>query len=175
MLKLKSITFILLVLMFLVACDQEQIVGILSEFSPSPTPTATTQPTDTPTPQPTSTPTPLPTPCYLAVLVSETIPDGTTIRIGDGFTKTWVVMNAGVCAWSENFRWRLVEGEDFRGPTDLKISTEDVMPGETIAISIEMGAPLIPGHYRSVYKIFTEEGAEITPNGFWIDVVVIEN
>ena len=123
----------------------------------------------------TPTPTALPTPCYLAVLVEETIPDGTIIKIGDGFTKTWVVRNAGVCSWSENFRWILVEGGDFRGDTDVKISRDDVEPGDTITISIEMGAPMIPGRYYSVYKIFTEDGVEITPNGFWIDVTVEEN
>lgn len=131
---------------------------------------APTQPSSAFTP----TPTPLSTPCYLAVLVEETIPDGTVITIGDGFTKVWVVRNAGVCSWSEDFRWQLVSGHDFRGITDVKISNKDVQPGESITISIEMGSPLIPGDYRSVYKIFTPEGAEITPNGFWIDVIVVE-
>jgi hypothetical protein len=140
-------------------------------FTVPPLPTlAPTQPPVAFTP----TPTPLPTPCYRAELVEETIPDGTVIIIGDGFTKTWVIKNTGVCAWSEDFRWKLVEGDDFRGATDLKISNEDVMPGETITISIEMGAPMIPGHYRSIYKLFTDEGAEVTPNGFWIDVEVVE-
>jgi hypothetical protein len=145
-------------------------------------PTATNavslQPTNAPTqPQSAFTPTPtdLPTPCYLAELVEENIPDGTVMNGGDGFTKQWVVMNAGVCAWGEKFRWVLVSGDDFGGPTNVKISNEDVMPGETVSVSIEMGAPIIPGHYHSVYKIFTDEGVEITPNGFWIDFVVADN
>lgn len=148
-----------------------------SEIVPSSTMTAQAQPSIAPT-QPsssfTATPTQLSTPCYRAELVEETIPDGTVIKIGQGFTKTWIVKNTGVCAWSENFRWILVEGEDFRAPTNLEISTEEILPGETIQISLEMGPPFIPGHYRSVYKIFTDEGAEVTPNGFWIDVEVVE-
>ena len=131
---------------------------------------APTQPSSAFTP----TPTLLPTPCYRAELIDETIPDGTVITIGDGFTKTWVVQNTGVCAWNKDFTWKLVEGNDFRGETSLKFSSGDVMPGEVVSISIEMGSPFLPGYYRTIYKIFTDEGAEVTPNGFWIDVEVVE-
>jgi len=144
-----------------------------SDVSESDSPGPTLPPTQ-PVPVFTATPSPLPPPCYRAELVDETIPDGTVIRIGDGFTKTWMVKNTGVCAWNKDFTWKLVDGNDFRGETELKLTNGEILPGEVVSISIEMGSPLIPGRYRTIYKIFTDEGAEVTPNGFWIDVEVIE-
>jgi len=143
---------------------------------PTATQTTASQATLSPTqPQAAFTPTPteLSTPCFLAELVEETIPDGTVFEVGDGFVKTWVVRNSGVCAWGEDFRWQLVSGHDLKGVTDVKIAREDVQPGDTITISIEMSAPITPGPYHSVYKIFTDEGGEVTPNGFWIDIEVV--
>lgn len=135
-------------------------------------------PTTTPSLQPTqtsvavdSTATPLPTPCYRAELVEETIPDGTVIEAGRWFAKTWVIRNTGVCEWTEDFRWVLVEGTDFSAATDLALN-QDVQPGEEIKILMELKAPTIAGHFKGTYQIFTEDGGSVTPSGFWVLIKV---
>lgn len=119
----------------------------------------------------TPTPTDLPTPCYLAELVDETIPDDTLFPPGTGFVKVWHIRNAGVCEWTEDFHWVLAEGESFRGPTDLRFG-KSVYPGEILEVKMELSTPNVPGVYQGIYKIETNEGALVTPSGFWIRVIV---
>jgi hypothetical protein len=121
----------------------------------------------------TPTATDLPTPCYLAELVDETIPDGTKMGPGQGFIKIWNIRNAGVCEWTEDFHWVLTDGEDFRGPVDLRFG-KTVMPGEVLKVALELSTPNVPGSYEGIYKIINEEDALVTPNGFWIRIVVEE-
>lgn len=113
----------------------------------------------------------LPTPCYRAELVEETIPDGTVIPAGQYFSKIWIVKNTGVCEWTKDFRWVLVDGEDFSAATDLSLNSS-VLPGEEIKIMLELKAPLITGFFKGTYQIFTDEGASVTPSGFWVLISV---
>jgi len=121
----------------------------------------------------TPTATDLPTPCYLAELVDETIPDDTVLGPGEGFIKIWNIRNAGVCEWTKDFHWQLTDGEAFRGPVDLRLG-KSVMPGEVLRVALELSTPNVPGTYEGVYKIINEEGNLVTPNGFWIRIVVEE-
>lgn len=140
--------------------------------SPTQQPSATLElpPTQTPF-LVTPTATDLPTPCYRAELVEETIPDGTKFPPGKWFGKVWIVRNTGVCEWTDKFRWVLVEGEDFSGVTDVPLN-EFVQPGEEIRILLELKAPLNAGAYKGTYQILTEDGASVTPLGFWVTIVV---
>ena len=119
----------------------------------------------------TPTPTDPPDPCYRAELVDETIPDGTVFPPGQGFVKVWNVQNTGVCEWTEDFRWVLTDGIDFRGPRDIRFG-RSVMPGEVMKVALELGAPTEPGTFTGTYKIFTDQNTLVTPNGFWISIVV---
>ncbi|NIP48572.1 MAG: hypothetical protein GWO30_00765, partial [Gammaproteobacteria bacterium] len=136
------------------------------------------QPTSTRVEQPTQTKTTIlptetaiPTPCYRAELVEETVPDWSKFSPGKWFAKTWIIKNTGVCEWTEDFRWVLVEGEDFSGVTDVPLN-KNVLPGEDLRVLLELKAPLIAGTYQGTYQIFTEEGASVTPLGFWVLIVV---
>lgn len=147
------------------------------EPSPQPSETPMGQQTQAPTQGAvvfTPTPTELPPPCYRAELVDETIPDGTVFPPGQGFIKIWNVQNTGVCEWNEDFRWVLTDGIDFRGPRDLRFN-RSVMPGEVMKVVLELGAPTEEGEFRGTYKIFTDENTLVTPNGFWISIVVQED
>lgn len=117
------------------------------------------------------TATEVPVPCYRAELVEETIPDGTVIPAGTWFAKVWVIKNTGVCEWTEKFRWVLVDGEDFSADTDLPLN-QSVLPGEEIKILLELKAPLITGNFKGTYQILTEDGASVTPLGFWVTIAV---
>lgn len=113
-------------------------------------------------------------PCYKAELVDETIPDGTKFEPGKWFVKTWWIKNAGVCEWDKSFRWVLVEGKDMNGPTSIRFSAVDIAPGEIVSIQFELKAPLLPGTYVTRYHIQTKDGVSITPNGFWLAIIVEE-
>lgn len=148
----------------------------LADDSEQPTATVPPLPTLTSAPEeaatqsstgPTNTPQ---TPCYRAELISETIPDGTRFPPGQYFTKIWVIRNTGVCAWNEDFRWTLVEGEDFTADTDLTLN-QVVNPGEDLEVMMELKTPLLEGLYTGTYKIFTDEGGEVTPLGFWVTII----
>jgi hypothetical protein len=135
-----------------------------------PLPTQTSPPAEEAT-QSSSGPTNTPqTPCYRGELISETVPDGTKFPPGQYFTKIWVIRNTGVCAWNEDFRWTLVEGEDFTAPTDLTLN-QIVNPGEDLEVKLELKTPLLEGLYQGTYKIFTDEGGEVTPLGFWVTII----
>ena len=141
-------------------------------------PTSEIRPTATPEIALTSTPVPispsateLPTPCYRAELVEETVPDGTKFSPGKAFAKTWIIRNTGVCEWTEEFRWVLVDGEDFSGVTDVTLN-QNIQPGEDLRVLLELKAPLFAGTYKGTYQILTDQGASVTPLGFWLTIVV---
>ena len=147
-------------------------------FPPSEVPTTVIQATATLELVPTSTsapiqptPTVIPTPCYRAELVEETVPDGTKFSPGKAFAKTWIIRNTGVCEWTEEFRWVLVDGEDFSGVTDVPLN-QNIQPGEDLRVLLELKAPLFAGTYKGTFQIFTDEGASVTPLGFWLTIVV---
>ena len=164
----------------------ETIAASLPQTSGSPEPTSQVseippsevQSTSTPEIGPTSTQTPipptataLPTPCYRAELVEETVPDGSKFSPGKPFAKTWIIRNTGVCEWTEEFRWILVDGEDFDGVTDVPLN-QNVQPGEDLRVLLELKAPMFPGTYKGTYQILTDDGASVTPLGFWLTIVV---
>ena len=134
------------------------------------TATAEILPTKTQTPIP-PTATAIPTPCYRAELVEETVPDGSKFSPGKAFAKTWIIRNTGVCEWTEDFRWVLVDGEDFDGVTDVTLN-QNIQPGEDLRVLLELKAPMFSGTYKGTYQILTEEGASVTPLGFWLTIVV---
>jgi hypothetical protein len=144
---------------------EEEGTDVVSTIPPLPslTPSQEVPPTD----QPTNTPQ---TPCYRAELVEETVPDGTKFTPGKYFTKIWVIRNTGVCAWNEDFRWVLFEGEDFNAPTDLKLN-QVVNPNEDLRVQMELKTPELEGVYTGTYKILTDDGGEVTPIGFWVTVI----
>lgn len=158
---------------------QEVPVEIAETIYPTQTATSTHVPVIPPsttqaTADFTATSTALPAPCYRAELIEETIPDGTILAPGEVFYKRWTIRNTGVCAWEKDFRWVLTEGEAMKGPSKIGITNDTVLPGETVRISLELAAPKIPGHYRSIYKIRTGDGGLVTPLGFWLDIIVKE-
>jgi hypothetical protein len=125
-----------------------------------PTPTDTPVPTATPVPV-TNTPVPTitPTPCANndADFVSDvTIPDGTQVKAGATFTKTWRVKNSGQCPWTTTYSLRNVGGEVMGGAT-LNLPN-GVPPGATVDLSVTFVAPAGAGKHISRWQLFTPEG-----------------
>jgi hypothetical protein len=121
------------------------------------------------------------TACNLAVSgmpVDVTIPDGTRLRPGQSFSKTWRLVNAGSCTWGQGYSAVWFSGE-MLSQSRTQFLRSVVSPGQTIDTSIEMMAPKKAGVYQSNWKL-SDPNANlfgIGPNGvapFWVIIEVIE-
>ncbi len=141
-------------------------------LTPSSTPTleATATPTEAP-----ATPTPAvtlvsPTPTKKVIsggttgdnskfLGDVTIPDGTVIKPGEKFTKTWTFQNNGSTTWTTDYMVIYLEGNllGTGGATSFKL-TKSVAPGATGEISAEFTAPATAGRYTSSWKLYSATG-----------------
>ena len=79
-------------------------------------------------------------PCYNLLYIEDvTIPDGTQMKAGEVFTKTWLVQNIGGCAWRAGFTFSHVGGDLMRGAT---ITLKEAIPtGAKREISVELVVP----------------------------------
>jgi len=122
-------------------------------------PTLTVEPTLTPELVTVTVETP-PTvnPCYKLLFDKDiTIPDGTRMKGGETFTKTWSVINNGGCAWAPGFTFTHMGGDLMRGqPLVLK---EPVPAGAKREISIDLVVPSgQSGLIQSSWRMTDENG-----------------
>lgn len=142
-------------------------------FTPTVTPTVTATPTPTLTP----TPTPPPVPCdWLAFVTDVTVPDGTSFKPDQDFTKTWRLKNIGSCTWTKAYALVFVSGDRMTGDkvTQLKAN---VAPGQTIDISIELTAPVEIGKSSGYWALRNAAGLNFgmgseAKDPFWVIVRV---
>jgi hypothetical protein len=138
----------------------------------SSTPEATNPPASTDTPLPGTTPSAtlpaLKTPkntsqasCDNMEYVTDvTYPDGYVAAPGEYMIKTWTVKNLGPCTWNKDyvlvFGWGGV-GTDWNeiGAVNL---TKNVLPGETIDISVSLTAPKAKGDYGAYFVLQNDKG-----------------
>ena len=135
-------------------------------------PTATDVPAPTATKQPSATPTRATTPTLavtatlpvgtlgsgtgdVAQWVSQTVPDDTIFTPGETFTMTWQLKNAGTTTWSPLYLLRFFSGNRFGAPDEILLDQE-VLPGQTVSITLPMNAPTVAGIYRSDWVMATE-------------------
>jgi hypothetical protein len=128
------------------------------------TPTATSTPTATPTTAPPTqtsvppTPTITPMPCDWVQFVSDvTVPDGTTFRPDEKFTKTWRLKNIGTCTWTTDYSLAFSSGTTMDGPDRVRLS-QNVPPGGTIDLSVNLIAPSGDGTYTGKWMLRNANG-----------------
>jgi hypothetical protein len=107
-----------------------------------------------------------------------TIPDDTRMQPGQAFTKRWALQNTGACTWSREYSARFFSGEQMSAPESVFLSG-NIMPGQTVEITIDMVAPLKPGTYQGNWKLRNASNVlfGIGPNGsapFWVKIVVVQ-
>jgi len=135
---------------------------LAAQPSPFVTPTWTSTPlilTATATPA-TTTPEASSTPndCFNLMYVEDvTIPDGTNLKAGETFTKTWLVQNTGGCAWRAGFTFQHFGGDAMRGNT--VVLTEAVPTGAKRELSIQLVVPSgINGIIESAWRMADDTG-----------------
>ena len=108
--------------------------------------------------------------CYGLVFANvETIPDGTKMKPGQKFTKTWTVQNTGGCAWQAGFKFTLISGNPMGGSTvTLPVA---VNPQAQYQISVPMIAPSAPGEAKGTWKMQDTNGT-FFGDGIWVDIIV---
>jgi hypothetical protein len=146
----------------------------------TPTTTATaTQAPATPTPSQTLTPPPVGTITVTAgvslgenaVFVADvTVPDGTTYKPGEVFTKTWRIKNAGNSTWTPGYALVFVSGDKLSAPDRMGLLS-NVSPGGTVDISVSMAAPANAGSYRGFWRIKNTSG-QFLGDTVYVDIKV---
>lgn len=87
-----------------------------------------------------------------ALLVGETIPDGTILQPGTTFTKSWQVQNTGTCTWDSN--WQLVfHGGALMDGAPTYSFPQLVQPGDIVDIPILLRAPAEGGQHTGEWVL----------------------
>lgn len=138
------------------------------------TPTLTTQPTETQAAsQITSTPI---ASCNQASQPEDiTIPADTEVFAGQKFTKTWRIENTGSCTWGPSYSFSFFSGSLSYSFTTVQLD-ENVSPGSTWQVSVEVTAPEYLGAYYESWRLFDSNGQPmLDENGEEIDFSIIIN
>jgi uncharacterized repeat protein (TIGR01451 family) len=126
---------------------------------------------------PTATPTLGPTLCDKVQLIADiTVPDGTVFSPGATFTKAWRLKNVGSCTWTTSYQLVFFSGE-LMGAVSPASFSQNVAPGQTVDISINMTAPSAPGSYRGYWMFENANGALFgmgaqADKPWWVDIRV---
>src|SRR5512134_3372356 len=85
--------------------------------------------------------------CDRAQFVTDvTVPDGMRFSPGATFTKTWRLRNIGTCTWTAAYTMVFDSGTQMGTTTSVPFA-QDVPPGGTIDLSVNMTAPNTAGNY----------------------------
>jgi hypothetical protein len=99
--------------------------------------------------------------CHNSAYVADvTIPDGTVLKPGADFVKTWRVQNTGTCAWDEGYKLVFIAGDRAIDPASFEItsSADFVEAGATDDLSVDLTAPEAEGSYSATWKMQTDTG-----------------
>ncbi|WP_037306495.1 NBR1-Ig-like domain-containing protein [Amycolatopsis orientalis] len=93
-----------------------------------------------------------------------TVPDGSEVRAGSAFVKTWELRNAGTVGWVGRY---LVRAGSFGNPgecvTPERVPVPQTAPGEHVRVSVDVRAPENPGHCQVYWKMADEQGHILLP------------
>jgi hypothetical protein len=109
-------------------------------------------------PEPTGTPVPEPACMDHATFITDvTIPDWTTVEVGETFEKVWRLKNTGTCIWTTDY-WLVFQSGELRGTLESYPLMQEVLPGDSIDLSVELVAPGTQGEFRSYWMLQNSEG-----------------
>ncbi len=128
---------------------------------------------ETPTPTLKAGVTPSPTVCsYDSVFVTDiTIPDGTEVKAGESFDKTWRIKNSGCLDWGAGVQLVHVGGDIMGGPSITDVAQTAV--GGTIDLTITLNAPSTGGDYSGYWQLRDPEG-KLFGQKIFVIVTVVE-
>ena len=106
-----------------------------------------------------------------------TIPDDTIMQPGQSFTKTWRLVNNGTCKWTRLYAVVFFSGNPM-GAQQTQYLNAEVLPGQSIDVSVKFIAPFESGTYQSNWMLQSQAGEPfgLGPNGdapFWVRIQVV--
>lgn len=105
-----------------------------------------------------------------AVFVSdETVPDGTVVRPGQTFLKTWKARNTGDTTWGAGYGLAFFGDQRMDAPPVVTVPT--TRPNSLVPLSVSLKAPSAPGIYRSTWQMRNPEG-QFFGEFFYVEIVV---
>jgi|GEM_PF-1966615 len=107
-----------------------------------------------------------------------TVPDGATFGAGEKIVKIWRLRNDGTCPWTTEYELVFVDGDPMGAASPSRL-TQEVKPGETADLAINLTAPNTPGSYQALWQLRTPQGRifGIGKGGdqpFWVRINVVE-
>lgn len=114
-----------------------------------------------------------------AVLINETVPDGTIVQKSQTFNKSWTLKNVGTIPWTDGY---YLEIEANQSSNQIKAAekiflNKGVQPGETIMLSQNFTAADADGVYTVSYRLLSPDGAEVQigqGNNLWLKIGIGE-
>jgi hypothetical protein len=108
-----------------------------------------------------------------------TAPDGSAFQPGASFVKTWRLKNSGTSIWTQTYTIVFIDGS-LMGASAAVPLPNDVTPGETVDISVELIAPQDEGSHRGEWKLKNTNGQLFgvgieADEPFWVDILVSES
>lgn len=97
--------------------------------------------------------------------------DNTSINSGEAFSKVWRFQNNGSCAWTKDYAFVFVEGDQMGAPSQVNLE-QDVPPSGTYDISVIFTAPDTPGTYRSTWQLSAPNDT-LFGSRAWVQIIVI--
>lgn len=102
-----------------------------------------------------------------------TIPDGTSVKVGRRFVKTWEIKNSGTAQWHGRFLQRAdLPADNGTCSTPGKVRVPDTAPGKRVRISVPVVAPSRPGSCWVGWKMVDGRGQQFLPGARPIYFVV---
>jgi uncharacterized protein YkwD len=108
-----------------------------------------------------------------AVLLRDvTVLDGTLVKPGEKFTKTWEFLNNGTCPWI-GYTLKFAAGDQMSAP--LSAPVPETLLKEKVQVSVELTAPSANGSYTGYFTLNDPNGKDV-PIGiektFWVKITV---
>ena len=158
---------------------QTSAVGtIIASYTQTAQAQATSTPpgTETPVPlAPSETPTVIPTgtemvtPCdNLRFINDGLVIDGSIMKPGEEFEKTWKVVNSGTCTWAAGYQMIFDHGVTMGGSTIVLSS--DILPGDNLEITLKLKAPEKRGVFTGYWRFVNN--SEV-PFGPMLNVIIV--
>lgn len=114
--------------------------------------------------------------CDLAEFVEETVPDGTKFPPSTSFVKTWTLKNVGTCVWTMEYDAVFVDGDAMNAPAAQALTSDRVMPGDSVLIQMTLTTPSEPGNYRAEFQLRNANDVLFSFNNpestYWVEIEV---
>ncbi|MGH3241438.1 MAG: NBR1-Ig-like domain-containing protein [Spirillospora sp.] len=99
-----------------------------------------------------------------AFIADVTIPDGTVVKTGQHFVKTWEIANVGTVPWRGRFLARAtLPADNGTCLTPGKVPIPDTKPGARVRVSVSVTAPAAPGSCWVGWKMVDGGGRQLLP------------